>query len=119
MPSPPRFVFVFFNRVANRIIGAILHSPIHRLLSGFLLAITYTGRRSGTEFTIVTGYKRWDKGVRIGVDWPERKVWWRNFTDTAGPVRVYLARTEYVGTALTQGDVDSGVVVAVTLDGWT
>jgi hypothetical protein len=118
VPSPPRFAFVFFNRVVNRLLIAILRSPLHRPLSGILLVITYTGRRSGREFTIVTGYKRTDKGVRIGVDWPERKVWWRNFTEAAGPVRVRVAGTEYAGTAVTEGDLETGVRVDVTLDGW-
>ena len=55
-----------------------MRSPAHRLASGRLALITYTGRKSGREYTIPVLYR--DKGdeVTIGVGWPERKVWWRN-----------------------------------------
>ena len=113
-----RAPFVFINRIGNPILGAVLRSPAHRVLSGGLAVLTYTGRRSGDEHTIVTGYRRTDTGIRIGVGWPENKVWWRNFTEAAGQVRAIVKGTEYIGTAVANGDEATGVYVDVSLDGW-
>jgi hypothetical protein len=114
----PRGVFKAWTRFLNPIVAWILRSPLHVLLSRFLLILTYTGRRSGREYTIVTSYSRIENGIRIGVGWPESKVWWRNFSEASPPVRVLLKGTEYQGRALSYGDEQSGVHVDVTLDGW-
>jgi hypothetical protein len=53
--------------------------------------------------------------VRIGVAWPERKLWWRNLTD-GGRVRLRIRGTERTGHAEVSGDAASGVVVRVMLD---
>jgi hypothetical protein len=107
-----------WNRTVNPTMRALLRSPARGLLSGSLAVITYTGRRSGREYTIVTGYRRTNQGIRVGVGWPETKVWWRNFSDAAGPVRVRVGDAEYVGTAVTEGDEQVGVHVDISLDGW-
>ena len=42
----------------NPLVSAILHSPLHRLLSGRLLLLTFTGRTTGKQFTVPVGYTR-------------------------------------------------------------
>ena len=59
----------------------MLRSPAHRLLSGRLLLLTYTGRRSGTQYTIPVQYVRDGEALLVTVGWPERKLWWRNLRE--------------------------------------
>lgn len=72
------------NRVVNPVLRALLRSPIHGLASRYVALISYTGRRSGREYTIPCFYR--DKGdeVRIAAGWPDRKVWGRNLTGGGG-----------------------------------
>jgi hypothetical protein len=107
--------FAVFNKTANPLIGTILRSPAHRLLSGKLALVTYTGRKSGREYTIPVLYERDADTVRIEVGWPERKRWWRNLTGAGGDVTMRLGGAERSGHAVARGDEASGVAVEVTL----
>jgi F420H(2)-dependent quinone reductase len=108
--------FAVFNRTGNPLIGAVLRSPLHRVLSGSLALITVTGRRSGREYTFPVGYEQQDDRVTITVGWPERKRWWRNLRGGGGPVRLRLKGAERSGHATARGDERSGVAVDVRLD---
>jgi hypothetical protein len=108
--------FVVVNRVVNPIVRAVLRSPAHGLLSGHLALLTVTGRRSGRAFTFPVGYRRDGDRVTVGVDWPERKRWWRNLSDAA-PVEIWLAGVRRAGTAQARGDEHAGVTVEIQLDG--
>jgi F420H(2)-dependent quinone reductase len=108
--------FVVVNRVVNPVVRAVLRSPAHGLLSGHLALLTVTGRRSGRTFTFPVGYHRDGERVTIGVDWPERKRWWRNLSEPA-PVEIWLAGVRRAGTARAQGDEHAGVTVEIELDG--
>lgn len=90
--------FAFVNRLANPAVRGLLGSPLHRLLSGQLLLITYTGRKSGRSYTIPTGYRDRGEQIVIPIGWPERKVWWRNLREPA-PVTLRLRGRELSGTA--------------------
>jgi hypothetical protein len=70
--------FALWNRSANRLVVAILASPLHPLCSGRLALITVTGRRSGRRHTLPVGYTEHDGRLTIPVLWPGRKRWWRN-----------------------------------------
>jgi len=54
--------------------------------------------------------------VKIGVGWPERKLWWRNLLDEGGPVQMRIRGKDYSGHAVARGDEQRGVTVDVTLD---
>ena len=71
--------FSFVNGVMNPPIRAILWSPLHFLLDGSLISLTYTGRRSGRKFSLVTMYARFGNELIVLVAQPEKKKWWRNF----------------------------------------
>jgi hypothetical protein len=107
--------FVVVNRLVNPVVRGLLRSPAHGLLSGHLALLTVTGRRSGRTFTFPVGYERDGDRVTIGVDWPERKRWWRNLSDAA-PVEIWLAGVRRVGTARAHGDEHAGVTVEIQLD---
>jgi len=108
--------FVIVNRMVNPVVRGVLRSPAHRLLSGHLALLTVTGRRSGRAFTFPVGYHQEGDRVTIGVDWPERKRWWRNLSEDA-PVEIWLAGVRRTGTGQARGDEHTGVSVEIELDG--
>ena len=111
-----RTPFLAMNRVVNPCLKAILRSPAHGLASGRLALITYTGRRSGREYTIPVLYR--DKGdeVTIAVGWPDGKVWWRNLTGEGGPVRLVVRGQELTGHAVATRDGDRDALVRVRVE---
>jgi hypothetical protein len=107
--------FVFVNKAINPIVRTLLRSPAHGLVSGHLALITITGRRSGRTYTFPVGYHRDGDHVTIGIDWPERKRWWRNLREEA-PVELRLAGVRRSGVAQAHGDEQAGVRVEIRLD---
>jgi len=90
---PPR------RRNPNTVVSRVLRSRAHRLLSGTVLLLTYTGRRSGLRRELPVQYARdGDRWVVVAGS-PHRKTWWRNFTAPA-PVVVTLAGELLAGTAV-------------------
>jgi hypothetical protein len=113
---PSRAPFIAMNRVLNPMLKGVLRSPLHGLASGRVALLTYTGRRSGREYTIAAFYR--DKGdeVTIGVGWPERKVWWRNLTGEGGPVRLLVRGKELRGHAVATRDPGRDALVRVRIE---
>jgi len=114
-----RLPFVAMNRVVNPLLRALLRSPAHRMVSGRLALITYTGRRSGRGYTIVTYYR--DKGdeVTVAVGWPDRKVWWRNLTGEGGAVRLVIRGEEVRGHAVATRSGEQDALVRVRVESRT
>lgn len=108
--------FAVMNRSVNVLLRALLRSPLHRLVSGRLVLITVTGRRSGRSYTFPVGYRLEGDVVTIGVGWPERKRWWRNLRGDGASVRLRLRGAERTGHAVARGDEASGVKVEVRLE---
>ena len=108
--------FAVMNRAVNPALRALLRSPGHRLASGRLALLTYTGRRSGRDYTIVCFYR--DKGdeVTIGVGWPDRKVWWRNLTGDGGQVTMVIRGKEVRGHAVATREGERDALVRVRVE---
>jgi hypothetical protein len=108
--------FLALNRFGNPIMRRVLRSPLHRLASGRVALITYTGRKSGRQYTLPTFYR--DKGdeVTIPVGWPERKVWWRNLTGEGGDVRLVIRGEELRGHAVATRDPGRDALVRVRVE---
>ena len=108
--------FLALNRTVNPMLRLLLQSPVHRLVSGRFALITYTGRRSGRQYTIPVLYR--DKGheVTIAVGWPQRKVWWRNLTGEGGPVRLVVRGRELRGHAMATKQPGRDALVRVRVD---
>ncbi len=68
----------FMNKIVNPIVRFILRSPLHGLLSGSVLLITCTGRKSGREYTLPVQYARDNNTIYIVPGNAEKKTWWRN-----------------------------------------
>jgi len=107
--------FVFVNRVVNPAVRALLRSPAHRLVSGHLMLLTVTGRRTGRTFTFPVGYREDGDRLRVHVASPERKRWWRNLRGGA-PVEVEIQRVRRTGFGRTHGNEREGVAVEIELD---
>ena len=92
--------------LGNPFVRALLRSRLHGLLSGSLLLVTYSGRRSGRTFTIPVLYAEAGSELVVYVGRSREKVWWRNLRGGA-PVRVRLRGHELAGTAtVVVGDPD-------------
>ena len=74
----------------NLVVRAVLRSPAHRLLSGRVLLLTYTGRRTGEQHTIPVQYVRDGEALVVTVGRPERKVWWRSLREPGTRVSLML-----------------------------
>ncbi len=76
----------------NNIVRPMLKSPLHFLMSGSTMLVTYTGRKSGTEITVPVNY------VQVGdtlltISQPDR-VWWKNLRD-GKPVHLLIKGKTY------------------------
>jgi deazaflavin-dependent oxidoreductase (nitroreductase family) len=71
--------FAIINTIVNPVIRFILRSPLHSLLDKNLVSITYTGRKSGRRFSLVTQYVQFDSQLVVVAGEPGKKNWWRNF----------------------------------------
>ena len=111
-----RAPFLAMNRVVNPALGAVLRSPVHRLASGSVALLTYTGRRSGREFTIPCFYRDQGEEVTVAVGWPDRKVWWRNLTGDGGPVRMLVRGREVRGHAVATREAGRDALVRVRVE---
>lgn len=65
-------------RVVNPFMRGLLRSPLHRLLSGQLMLLEYTGRASGRRYSIPIGYFTWEHGSVVSFSGSR---WWTNLRD--------------------------------------
>ena len=107
-PRPPRPVRILANTIAT----AILRSPWHGMRSDRLLLLTFTGRKSGKEFTTPMRYVQEGETLLMRVVYP----WWKNLVGEA-TVRVLLRGEMRTGTAEVLPEEDGEVVVKVYLKG--
>ena len=107
-PRPPRPVRILANAIAT----AILRSPWHGMRSNQLLLLTFTGRKSGKEFTTPIRYVQEGETLQMTVVYP----WWKNLVGEA-TVRVLLRGEMRTGTAEVLPEVDGEVIVKVHLTG--
>ena len=64
---------------ANKLVAALLRSPLHRVASGGLIVLSWTGRSSGKSFSIPIGYQRDGDTFVVLLSKPDGKNWWKNF----------------------------------------
>lgn len=91
LPSRPKAAVALPNAVA----AALLRSPLHGLLSGRTLLLSFSGRRSGHRYTFPVGYYRHEGDTLVVV--PLHR-WWTNLRAET-PVAVWLKGREYGATA--------------------
>ena len=81
-------------RLSNLAPTLLLRSPLHRLMSGRFLLLTYRGRRTGRRYTLPAAYRRRGDELILTTD----SSWWRNFSEPS-PVTVRVAGRPRSGTA--------------------
>jgi hypothetical protein len=70
--------------IINPTMRLLLRSPLHGLWSGSLMLITFSGRKSGKQFTTPVRYIQNDRMVRCFTS--SRNQWWRNLRGGADVV---------------------------------
>jgi deazaflavin-dependent oxidoreductase (nitroreductase family) len=78
----------------NPMMKAILKSPLHRLVSGTMMLITFTGRKSGRQYTTPVGYVRNGDAVICLT----HANWWKNLRGGA-KVSLRIQGHDYDGVA--------------------
>ncbi len=79
----------FMNHIWNPIVRFLLRSPLHGMMSKSLMLITYTGKKSGNEYTLPVTYLEDGNTIYVMPGMPEKKVWWHNI-DSNTPVKLTL-----------------------------
>lgn len=87
---PPDFIYT----VINPVFKLLLRSPLHGLLSGRLMLLTFTGRKSGKRYTIPVAYVEQDDRLLVAT----QSSWSKNLRGSA-PVSVRLRGHTLVGLA--------------------
>jgi hypothetical protein len=97
----------------NPVVRTLLRSPGHRVLSGSVLLLAYTGRRSGVRRELPVMYAGLGDRFVVIVGQPDTKTWWRNFTDDVRPVTVTVAgrRSSCAARLLQPGTVEHELAV--------
>ena len=83
----------------NPIMMWLLRSPLHGMLSGSTMIITYTGRKSGKTFSTPVNYVR-DGDVLWTISFRHR-TWWRSLHDSPVTLRIQGKDVTGVATAIT------------------
>ena len=91
----------------NGFISTVLRSPFHRLLSGGMMLITVTGRKTGKKYTTPVGY--FYEGDVLWVITSRDRTWWRN-TKLGADVSLLLRGKEVHGFA--ESVLDEDIVAA-------
>jgi hypothetical protein len=88
----------------------LLHSPLHGMLSGNMMVVTYTGRRSGKTYHLPVSYLR-VRETLLTISY-KRRTWWRNLRSGA-PVTIRLQGKDINGRAEVIDD-EEGVMEGLT-----
>ena len=75
----------------NPIIKWLFSTPLHFFVSKNMMLITYTGRKSGLQYTTPVNYfpAQDEQGEYLATTSMAERIWWRNLRGGApGPVRV-------------------------------
>ena len=90
-PAPPSDRML---KMINPFVRLLLRSPFHGMVSETLLLLTFTGRKTGTRYTIPVAYGRQGDMVTVFTS----HTWWKNVKGGA-PVQVEIKRERRNGTA--------------------
>lgn len=90
-----------FVRIQNPFMKWLLRSPLHGMVSGMYLLMTFTGRKSGTVYTTPVQYHR--DGKRVVVVTSRAYKWWKNL-EGGTTVRLRLRGQDQVARAETTLD---------------
>ena len=81
----------------NPLVKFILKSPLHRLMSGNTLLLTFTGHKSGRRYTTPINFARKDDEITIVTN--RKHGWWKNL-QTEAPVTLHLQGHQVTGAGI-------------------
>lgn len=86
--GPPRITrfMLSLTRGLNLLLATILRSPLHGRLSNRFMLLSFQGRKSGKNYTVVVGYTRVDDELEV----ISPRGWWKNLRGKNTAVRVLL-----------------------------
>lgn len=90
-----------FHTILNPLMSLLLRSPLHFLVSDSLMLITFTGRKSGREYTTPVGYHEYGDGIVVFT----HNDWWKNLKGGV-EVTLRIAGERRVGLASPIQDPD-------------
>lgn len=99
----------------NPIMAWLLRSPLHGLVSGSMMVIAYTGRKSGKTYQTPVNFL--PDGDLLYTTSFRQRTWWRNLRGGA-PVKVWLhgrARTGLSTVYETEGEVAQALARVIQL----
>lgn len=86
----------------NRTVATILKLPlVHNIMSSHFMLLTFTGRKSGKQYTTPVGYFR--DGDTIRLTCKRFRKWWHNFEEPA-QVEMRIKGKNVTGTATAISD---------------
>jgi len=95
--QPPTALF----RIVNPVMRRLLNSPLHRVLSGRLMVLHITGRKTGKRYAIPVGYAQVGNTLYLGTE----RTWARNLRGGA-PVEIQFQGARRRGQAQVISEVD-------------
>ncbi|HIZ36969.1 MAG TPA: nitroreductase family deazaflavin-dependent oxidoreductase [Candidatus Ruania gallistercoris] len=96
-------------RMFNCVVRRLLTSPVHGLMSGKLIVIEVTGRRTGTRYSVPTAYAERGEQVLVG----SAGTWVRNLSPERPVVLVHRGRRR---SMVPEVVTDAGQVVQLVAD---
>ncbi|MCZ4522106.1 nitroreductase/quinone reductase family protein [Rhodococcus ruber] len=101
----------------NRVFMVAMKAPVlDRVLGRSMGILTYTGRKSGKKISLPLAISRKGDHLKVRVAMPDKKSWWRNFTNDGGRVDVDLGGVRYTGLATATRDERGRVSVDIAVD---
>lgn len=99
-------------KLYNPIVIRLLRSPLHGVMSGSTMLVTYAGRRSGRKYTVPVNYVR--AGNNLLVVGSREHSWWKNLRGGA-PVTVRVRGWDMkgVGEAFEDQAAEEGLIVVL------
>ncbi len=102
-------------RYVNAVTRWILHTPVlRRLADRQVIELRFTGTRTGRTMVLPVMYAQRGGKVVVLVGGPERKRWWRNFTQPH-PAQILLRGVTRTGTGRVVARGDTGRREAVDI----
>lgn len=89
-------------RLFNNIPKLLLRSPLHGIMSQKLMLLTFTGRKSGKQYTVPISYVQQGQTLLVASDHP----WWKNLQGKVN-VHIWLRGKERIGEASAIADDDA------------
>jgi hypothetical protein len=88
-----------FHQIGNPFVRLILRSPFHRMMSGAMMLVTVTGKKTGREYTFPVQYASDGRCLYVIPGNHQSKTWWRNLIGGA-PVSLRLRGGDVRGSAV-------------------